>query len=292
MARGRSTEPWLPDAFARGLPKAIREGEPSIPVTIVPSFVERLFRAARLERASGDPPADHRPLLHGVLQRLARLSGSPGRAEAMDRRLLPSPRLGESRTRWWSDYPDGRLLTLLRDPRGWYARRGRTSSTTAIWTGRSQSGAEGRTRSPPPSASRPTGSSSSPTSGWSRNPSRRCGRSPSGSKSVGRPRCWSRPSIDGRSPPTRASSFPPVGFARNPGSLADGARRGREGADRGNESCPGYDAVRAMADSAHPELHLNRARTGRPPRVPAAVARRARIFGRSRGWRAPRARRR
>jgi hypothetical protein len=44
------------------------------------------------------------------------------------------PRLawGDSREAFWSAYPDGRLIVILRDPRGWYAS---ARDHTAAWAG-------------------------------------------------------------------------------------------------------------------------------------------------------------
>lgn len=115
---------WLPRAFETGYRKD-RPGEPlaeqSLPVTIVPSFVESLFRVL----VARDPPETQRALLdHYFTAFFNAWLDCQGLWELPKKWLTGfCARLawGNSRTRWSSDYPDGRLITLLRDPRGWYA---------------------------------------------------------------------------------------------------------------------------------------------------------------------------
>jgi hypothetical protein len=117
-------QPWLPRAFETGYRKD-RHGGPlaaeSVPVLIVPSFVERLFRVLVAE----DPPATPRDIVDRYFTAFfgAWLDGQ-GQHEGPKRWLAGfCPRLawGESRARWRADYPDGRLIAVLRDPRAWYA---------------------------------------------------------------------------------------------------------------------------------------------------------------------------
>jgi hypothetical protein len=112
-------EPWLPDAFERGYRK--RYVKQLIPVTIVPSFVERLFRLL----VSSEPPNTQRAVLdHYFTAFFNAWLDCQGLWELPKKWLAGfCPRLawGESRSRWWADYPDGRLIALLRDPRAWYA---------------------------------------------------------------------------------------------------------------------------------------------------------------------------
>jgi hypothetical protein len=115
---------WLRRAFEVGYRKD-RPGDPladeSLPLTIVPSFVEHLFRIL----VSTDPPASRRAVLDHYFTAFFNawidcqgLWDEPKRWVAGFCARLA---WGESRARWWSDYPDGRLITVLRDPRGWFA---------------------------------------------------------------------------------------------------------------------------------------------------------------------------
>jgi hypothetical protein len=118
------TQPWLPRAFEAGYRKDRHGGRPaeeSLPVLIVPSFVERLFRVL----VAGQVPETQREILDSYFT--AFFNGwldCQGLSETPKRWLAGfCPRLawGESRARWRADYPDGRLVAVLRDPRGWYA---------------------------------------------------------------------------------------------------------------------------------------------------------------------------
>jgi Sulfotransferase family len=112
-------EPWLPDAFERGYRK--RYTKQLIPVTIVPSFVDRLFRVL----ASSDPPKTQRAILDRYFTAFFNAWIDCQGLWELPKKWVAGfcPRLawGKSRSRWWADYPDGRLVSLLRDPRGWYA---------------------------------------------------------------------------------------------------------------------------------------------------------------------------
>jgi hypothetical protein len=115
---------WLPRAFETGYRKD-RPGEPlaehSLPVMIVPSFVESLFRVL----VATDPPRTKRDVLDLYFTALFNAWLDCQGLWALPKSWLCGfcARLawGESRTRWWADYPDGRLVTVLRDPRAWYA---------------------------------------------------------------------------------------------------------------------------------------------------------------------------
>jgi hypothetical protein len=112
-------EPWLPDRFAAGYRS--RYLEQPVPVTIVPSFVDGLFRVL----AATDPPGTAREVFDCYFTAFFNAWFDCQGLRELPKRWLAGfcPRLawGESRNRWWSDYPDGRLVALLRDPRGWYA---------------------------------------------------------------------------------------------------------------------------------------------------------------------------
>jgi hypothetical protein len=116
-------EPWLPRAFETGYRKDRYGGSAaeSIPLTIVPSFVERLFRVL----VATQPPTTSRQILDRYFTAFFNAwLDCQGLAEGGKLWLAGfCPRLawGESRARWWADYPDGRLIAIVRDPRGWYA---------------------------------------------------------------------------------------------------------------------------------------------------------------------------
>ena len=118
------TEPWVARAFETGYRKDRYGGrvvEESLPMLLVPSFVERLFRVL----AASSPPETPREIIDCYLTAFFNAwLDYQGRAETPKRWVAGfCPRLawGESRNRWRGDYPDGRLIAVLRDPRGWYA---------------------------------------------------------------------------------------------------------------------------------------------------------------------------
>jgi hypothetical protein len=112
-------EPWLLDGFEGGYRR--RYMNQPIPVAIVPSYVESLFRVV----VSSDPPKTQRDVLNRYFTAFFNAWVDCQGLHDLPKRWLAGfcPRLawGESRTRWRADYPDGRLVTVLRDPRGWYA---------------------------------------------------------------------------------------------------------------------------------------------------------------------------
>jgi Sulfotransferase family len=134
---------WLPRAFEAGYRKD-RPGEPlaegSLPVLIPPSFVESLFRVL----VAGDPPRTQRDVLDcyftAFFNAWLDCQGLWDRPKKWLAGFCPRLAWGESGARWRADYPDGRLVAVVRDPRGWYAsaraydRRYRDlDSAVALW---------------------------------------------------------------------------------------------------------------------------------------------------------------
>jgi hypothetical protein len=137
-------EPVLRKLFARGYRKKPDmdeiEGYPTLPFTVVPSFVDHLFRVLCAER----PPRSQRAVIDRYMTAFFNawidnqgLYDEPKRWIAA---FAPRAAWGSSRERLLADYPDGRVVTLLRDPRGWYtsasrfARRyGEFDEAIALW---------------------------------------------------------------------------------------------------------------------------------------------------------------
>jgi hypothetical protein len=125
------SEPVLAKLFAAGYRKKPDmeeiEGYPTLPFTVVPSLVESLFRL----RCADEPPRSQREVIDHYLTAFFNswiddqgLRDEPKRWVAA---FAPRTAWGDSRGRYFDDYPDGRIVALLRDPRAWYASASRFS---------------------------------------------------------------------------------------------------------------------------------------------------------------------
>jgi hypothetical protein len=126
----RLREPFVQDLFESGYRKgpdiALRERS-ALAFTVVPSFLERLFRVLCAER----PPRRARDILDHYMTAFfnAWIDCQGLREEPKTWVAAFGPRLawGKSRRRFLADYPDGRIVASHRDPRAWYASASRFS---------------------------------------------------------------------------------------------------------------------------------------------------------------------
>ena len=138
----RLAEGWLGALFGYGYRKAPVGGDayPRLPLAVVPSFVERLFRVLCAERA----PRTQREILVRYLTAFFNAwvdcqgLREPGKLWVSG--FGPRLAWGDSRRRFAADYPDGRLIMSHRDPRAWYAsaslhkpRYARLDAALALW---------------------------------------------------------------------------------------------------------------------------------------------------------------
>jgi hypothetical protein len=104
------------------------EDYPVLPFGLVPSFLERLFRLQCME----DPPQTQREVLDryftAFFNAWVDCQGLRERPKKWVAAFVPRIAWGESRSRFFADYPDGRLVSIHRDPRAWYASAHRFSS--------------------------------------------------------------------------------------------------------------------------------------------------------------------
>jgi hypothetical protein len=125
------SEPVLAKLFAAGYRKKPDmdeiEGFPTLPFTVVPSLIQSLFRL----RCADEPPRSQREVIDRYLTAFFNswidnqgLRDEPKRWVAA---FAPRTAWGASRERFFGDYPDGRIVALLREPRAWYASASRFS---------------------------------------------------------------------------------------------------------------------------------------------------------------------
>jgi hypothetical protein len=125
------SEPVLAKLFAAGYRKKPDmneiEGYPTLPFTVVPSLVASLFRL----RCADAPPRSQRDVIDHYLTAFFNAwidnQGIRDRPKRWVAAFAPRTAWGSSRERFFADYPDGRVVALVRDPRAWYASASRFS---------------------------------------------------------------------------------------------------------------------------------------------------------------------
>jgi hypothetical protein len=137
------SEPILSKLFATGYRKKPDMNEiedyPALPFTVVPTLIESLFRLL----CADHPPESQRDVIDNYLTAFFNAwIDNQGLRE--DKRWVaafaPRAAWSDSRQRFFDDYPGGRIIALLRDPRAWYAsasrfsgRYGEVDEAIALW---------------------------------------------------------------------------------------------------------------------------------------------------------------
>jgi hypothetical protein len=126
----RISSPILADQFAHGYLKKYPATEglddlSPLPFTVVPSLVDALFR----RRCAECPPCTQREVFDHHMTALFNAwldnQGLRERPKRWVTALTPRAGWGASRERFFAAYPDGRLVSCLRDPRAWWASASR-----------------------------------------------------------------------------------------------------------------------------------------------------------------------
>lgn len=106
--------------FADGYRKGLHV-HASLSFSVVPSFLERLFRILCAEQ----PPETPRQVLDRYLTAFFNAwvdcQGLREEPKKWVGAFAPRVAWGQSRNRFLADYPDGRIVAVHRDPRAWYA---------------------------------------------------------------------------------------------------------------------------------------------------------------------------
>jgi hypothetical protein len=124
------SSPVLVDQFAHGYLKKFPatdglEELSTLPFTLVPTLVDQLFRLLCAERR---PRSQREVLDHHMTALFNAWLDNQGLRERPKRwvtALTPRAAWGASRDRFFAVYPDGRLVSCLRDPRAWWASASR-----------------------------------------------------------------------------------------------------------------------------------------------------------------------
>ncbi len=128
LLREQFVRPLFLEGYRKKPDMRLIDDFPTLPFTVVPSFLDRLFRLL----CADDAPRDQRQILDRYFTAFFNAwIDCQGLRETPKRWVVAfGPRLawGESRTRFLSDYPDGRIVSIHRDPRAWYASASRFSS--------------------------------------------------------------------------------------------------------------------------------------------------------------------
>jgi len=133
-------EPILGRLFADGYRKHPLVKGDLLPFTVVPSFVDRLFRVLCADR----PPVSQRQVLDryftAFFNAWVDCQGLRNTPKLWVAGFGPRLAWGESRQRFHADYPDGRIVSSHRDPRAWWAsasafsgRYGEFDEAMALW---------------------------------------------------------------------------------------------------------------------------------------------------------------
>jgi hypothetical protein len=94
---------------------------PPLPFTLVPSFLDRLFRLVCFEREPRTPREILACYFTAFFNAWLDCQGLRSEPKLWVAGFAPRMAWGESRLRFFADCPDGRVIACLRDPRGWYA---------------------------------------------------------------------------------------------------------------------------------------------------------------------------
>jgi hypothetical protein len=141
-------EPRVETLFRAGYRKAGWEkakgssgSDGTLPFAVVPSFVERLFRVLCSERTVGSQREVIDLYLTAFFNAWIDCQGLREVPKNWVAGFAPRIAWNDSGRRFFDDYPDGRLISCLRDPRAWYAsasrfshRYGDLGDAAALWS--------------------------------------------------------------------------------------------------------------------------------------------------------------